>query len=174
MDSSYDGVVTGIDPGTDSSAWVSIKGGLVVGHGYEKNEKLADKMRASLFSGHVVGIEMVASYGMPVGESTFETVFWIGSFWECCRYGGVERIYKLYRKQDREFPAVCMHLCKSNRAKDANVKTAIMDLYSPTGGGKEPVVGTKLEPGPLYGITSHKWQALAVAITCRDNLPNLT
>lgn len=55
------------------------------------------------------------------------------------------------------------HLCGSLRAKDANVRQAIIDRY-----GGQAAIGRKATPGPLYGVTSHAWAALAVAITARE------
>jgi len=52
---------------------------------------------------------------------------------------------------------VKMHLCGSARAKDANIRQALLDRLGP--------VGTKKAPGPLYGVKSHIWAALAVAVT---------
>jgi hypothetical protein len=42
------------------------------------------------------------------------------------------------------------------RAKDANIRQALLDLIGPQ--------GTKAQPGPTYGIKSHTWAALAVAV----------
>jgi len=42
------------------------------------------------------------------------------------------------------------------RAKDANIRQALLDLIGPQ--------GTKKTPGPTYGIKSHTWAALAVAV----------
>lgn len=170
----FKGLVTGIDPGPSQSAWVTLDGKDVVEHGYMDSDKLADSMSCGKFRDQVVACEMVASYGMPVGEDTFETVYWIGRFASCCLFGGARNFYRLYRKQDREFPSILMHMCKTNRAKDSNVRQAIIDLYDPVGGGKTPQVGTSKARGPLYGISKHNWQAMAVAITCRDNLETLT
>lgn len=169
-------LVTGIDPGTTHSGWVTLDGMDVVEAGYDENETLASMIRDMKFANQTIGIEMIASYGMPAGESLFETVYWIGVFDECSSSGMVKNFYKIYRKQDREFPGVCMYICKNNKAKDANIKRAILDMYEPTGGGAEGRVGTKKEPGPLFKLKglSHCWQAMAVAITCRDNLSNLT
>lgn len=176
MESQYKGLVTGIDPGTTHSGWVTLSGEDVVDVGYDENEVLASKIRDMKFAGHVIGIEMIASYGMPAGESLFETVYWIGVFDECSKSGMVKDFYKIYRKQDREFPGVCMYICKNNRAKDINIKHAIKDMYEPTGGGKNGVIGTKKQPGPLFKLKGleHCWQAMAVAIVCRDNIGNLT
>lgn len=99
-------------------------------------------------------VEMVASYGMPVGWDVFETVYWIGRF---CEAAPIH--YRVPRKD------VKMHLCQSMRAKDANIRQALLDRYPKTGGGKTPQIGTKAQPGPLYGMKSHLWAALAVAVT---------
>lgn len=57
-----------------------------------------------------------------------------------------------------------LHLCNSVRAKDANIRQALIDRY----GGKEKAIGKKKSPGPLYGIKSHMWAALALAVTYHD------
>jgi hypothetical protein len=105
-----------------------------------------------------VACEMVACYGMPVGSTTFETVLWIGRFWAACL--GTERAWHLVYRKD-----VKIALCNSMKAKDANIRQALLDMYEPSGGGKVPQVGTKNAPGPLYGVKSHAWSALAIAIT---------
>jgi len=49
-----------------------------------------------------------------------------------------------------------LHLCGTNKAKDANVRQALIDCLGPP--------GTKKSPGPTYGIKSHLWAALALAV----------
>jgi hypothetical protein len=51
---------------------------------------------------------------------------------------------------------VKLHLCNSPRAKDGNVRQALIDRVGPQ--------GTKKGQGPTYGIKSHEWAALAVAV----------
>jgi hypothetical protein len=51
---------------------------------------------------------------------------------------------------------VKLHLCDSPRAKDGNVRQALLDRLGPQ--------GTKKAPGPTYGVKSHEWAALAVAV----------
>ncbi len=98
---------------------------------------------------------MIACYGMPVGAETFETCVWIGRFIEAANTDPA----LVFRKD------VKMHLCHTMRAKDANIRQALLDLFPATGGGKTPQVGTKKQPGPLFGVKSHAWAALAVAVT---------
>jgi hypothetical protein len=99
-----------------------------------------------------LAIEMFASQGMPVGQTTFDTVRWIGRFQQAWRYPDAVRL--IYRHQ------VKMHICGHPRAKDANIRQALIDKLGP--------VGTKLAKGPLYGVKSHAWAALAVAVTALE------
>jgi hypothetical protein len=102
----------------------------------------------------VLAIEMVASYGMAVGRDVFETVRWVGRFQQAWHAPGYVRL--VYRQD------VKMHLCQSMRAKDANIRQALIDrLGAP---------GTKKNPGPTYGVKGHGWSALAVAVTAADQL----
>ena len=108
-----------------------------------------------------LAIEGLASYGMPVGAEVFETAYWIGGFIERWLFGRPysPRPRLIYRKD------VKLHICGNTRAKDANVRQALIDRYGP---GKERAVGLKKSPGPLYGLTSDCWSALAVAITAAE------
>jgi hypothetical protein len=56
-------------------------------------------------------------------------------------------------------------LCNSSKAKDSNVRQALLDLFPRSGGGATPQIGTKSQPGPLYGVSTHAWPALGVAVT---------
>ncbi|KVP90912.1 hypothetical protein WJ95_09470 [Burkholderia ubonensis] len=102
-------------------------------------------------------IEMIASYGMAVGREVFETCVWIGRFQQAWR--DPDSVKLIYRRD------VKLHLCGTSNAKDPNVRQAVIDLFPREGGGKTPQIGTKGQPGPLYGVSSHAWPALAVAIT---------
>jgi hypothetical protein len=60
---------------------------------------------------------------------------------------------------------VKMHLCGNTRAKDGNIRQALLDRFGP---GKAIACGTKKQPGPLYGVSKDVWQALALAVTWSD------
>ena len=47
---------------------------------------------------------------------------------------------------------------------------ALLDLFPRTGGGATPQIGTKGKPGPLYGVSSHAWAALGVAVTASHQM----
>jgi hypothetical protein len=105
----------------------------------------------------VLAIEMVASYGMPVGREVFDTCVWIGRFAE--RWGTEGDVRMVYRSD------VKLHLTNSRRSKDPNVRQALLDKFGP---GKELAVGKKASPGPLYGLTGDCWSALGVAVTAAE------
>lgn len=151
-------MILAIDPGTAESAWCLFDGTKVLDCDIQPNGVVLAKLRCFEPEPDHLAIEMIASYGMPVGKEVFETCLWIGRFIEAADRHGVQA--KLTYRKD-----VKMHLCNSARAKDGNVRQALIDLFPPTGGGKTPQIGTKYSPGPLYGVSSHIWAALAVAVT---------
>jgi len=147
-----------IDPGPVKSAYVEIRDGDIIDSGIVTNYELADKLKAQYEQFAV--IEMIASYGMPVGKEVFETCLWIGRFIESANCN-----YELIYRKD-----IKMHLCGSTRAKDSNIRQALIDIYGP---GKEKAIGKKKMPGPLYGLKADMWAALAVAVTYNDNLGDM-
>jgi hypothetical protein len=153
--------VLAIDPGTTHSAWLIYRDGTVLDFGHVANEGVIEMLRREAYEDTTVAIEMIASYGMSVGREVFETCVWIGRFAQVAidANQGVEYVY---RKD------VKLHVCGTPRAKDANIRQALLDRFERTGGGKTPQIGTKAKPGPLYGISSHVWSALAVAVTYSD------
>jgi hypothetical protein len=146
-----------IDPGNEESAYVAYDcdAGSVLAFGKKANADVLQWMISpSSFNAQHIAIEMIASYGMPVGREVFETCVWIGRFIEA--WGAPYTL--VYRKD------VKLHLCGNARAKDGNVRQALIDRY----GGKQKAIGTKREPGPLYGVSADVWSALAVAVTWSD------
>jgi hypothetical protein len=147
-----------IDPGTEQSALMSLRSdGSVCGAIWD-NDQLLAALRSRVFGvfddGVHLVIEEIQSYGMAVGREVFTTCVWSGRFAEAwTRQDG--RPWSLLGRRD-----VKLHLCGSARAKDANIRQALIDRY----GGK---AATK-KGGPLYGITSHLWAALALAVTYQD------
>lgn len=149
-------MILAIDPGTFESAYVRMDGNYRPAEfGKLPNGDLLDKVRV-LYGDELV-CEMVASYGMAVGKEVFETVFWIGRFWEA--FPGKERAL-LYRREEK----LC--LCGSVKANDGNIRQALVDrfAYGVPNKGK----GTKAAPGWFYGFRADIWQAYAVAVTYAD------
>lgn len=147
-------IVAGLDPGPEESALVITDGERIVSAYYQPNQYILARMDEEL---GVLVIEQIASYGMAVGEAIFETVFWSGRFAQAY---GMSRVARLKRLE------VKLHLCHDSRAKDGNIRQAILDRF----GGKEAAMGRKAKPGPLYGISRDLWSALAVALTYHDSI----
>lgn len=101
-----------------------------------------------------VAVEMIEAMGMAVGREVFETCVNIGRIEEqAARAGHVaERITRR---------SVKLLLCGSMRAKDPNVRQAILDRYGAT---KAEAIGTKRAPGPLYGVSGDVWAAIGVGL----------
>ena len=150
-------MILAIDPGTFESAFVRMDGNYrPVSFGKIPNEELLQRIYGAEKEDRLV-IEMVASYGMAVGKEVFETVLWIGRFWEA--FPG-EKKALLYRREEK------MTLCGSAKAKDANIRQALVDrfAYGVPNGGK----GLKNAPGWFYGFRADVGQAYAVAVTYAD------
>lgn len=139
--------ILAIDPGTTQSGYCLFSRGTVLESGVVENGALLRLVSISAATG--LAIEMIASYGMPVGKEVFETCVWIGRYQQA--WPDPELVRLIYRRD------VKLHLCGSPRAKDGNIRQALLDKLGP--------VGTKKEPGPLYGVKSHAWAAVAVAVT---------
>jgi hypothetical protein len=152
--------VLAIDPGSEQSAYVLWDGEKVQAHAKGCNESVVMlfECRPPDFVADRVVIEEIASYGMPVGREVFQTVRWAGRFEDRAATKACVGVDYLPRRD------VKLHLCGQARAKDANIRQAVIDRF----GGKEKAIGTKKQQGPLYGLKADEWQALALAITFHD------
>lgn len=153
-------IIVAIDPGPTRSAWLTLNTatGGIRNMALSSNEDLLGLIRTDIAPAtgpvELVVIEKVEGFGMPVGAEVFETVFWSGRFAEAATPVRVDRIGR---------KAVKLHLCGSMRAKDPNIRQALIDRY-----GGSAAIGRKATPGPLYGISGDLWAALAVAVTYAD------
>lgn len=152
--------ILAIDPGYEQSAVVRLVEGGVTFSETSPNGSVVDGLSSGILihTADLVLIEQIASYGMPVGREVFETVYWSGRFHQAVNdnyYLKGVPVCRLPRK------TVVTQICGSARAKDANVRQALIDRY---GGSRSEAVGTKAKPGPLYGVHGDQWAALALAV----------
>lgn len=155
--------ILAIDPGTNKSAYVLFDSeiGLPLDFDWIDNcdilrriASLTDMRSTSHEQADAMIIEDIESFGMAVGDSVFQTCKWMGQFelrWKMC----LQDYHYLKRSE------IKLALCNNKRAKDANIRQALINIY---GGSRQLAVGTKKDKGPLYGIKSHIWSALAVAV----------
>jgi len=162
-------IIVGIDPGNIHSAYAAYDEAThtVLEADKVENGQLLDYLNVQQDSQTLFAIEMIASYGMPVGATVFDTCVWIGRFYETIIGAQMMAPALVYRKD------VKMYLCHTMRAKDSNIRQAIIDRFPATGGGKVPQIGTKKEKGPLFGIRSDIWAAIGVALTYSNKIKDL-
>jgi len=142
-------IVLAIDPGPERSAIVEWDGKTILHFRIAPNDTLLCEDFPMSHAGIMV-IEQIKSYGMAVSDSIFNTVFWTGRFCQAWK-GPWSRVPR------RE---VKLHLCGSMRAKDSNIRQALIDRFG--------APGTKKAPGLTYGISKDLWQAFALAVYWTD------
>jgi len=143
--------VFAIDPGPELSAYFFMDskiGPRTSSFGVVPTETIFRLMSEHRHTIDVVAIEMIASYGMSVGQEVFETCVNIGMFLREA-YACDLKAHRVTRKQ------IVTHICNNPRGNDSTVRTALIDKYG------QP--GTKNNQGPTYGISKDCWSALAVA-----------
>lgn len=155
------GLIFAIDPGTTQSGWVLYDGEKVVDAGVAPNHDVLRWVQAGQ-GADVLAIEMMKARGMPTSNDELRTLVWLGRFQQAWREP--DAVHLVYRQD------VKLNICGSMKAKDTNIRAALIDLFPATGGGKVPQIGTSKQPGPLYGVSSHAWPALGVAVTAAHQL----
>lgn len=155
-----DKLILAIDPGNELSAYAILdedNGLKLYRFGKIPNEELLNIAThdPEVYGVDRVAIEMVACYGMPVGKEVFETCVMIGRLAQALTPAvGPQNISYVYRKDEK------MNLCHTMKAKDANIRQALIDRFGP--------VGTKKNPGWFYGVSKDVWAAVAVGTTYYD------
>ena len=147
-------MILGIDPGTFQSAYVlyniSPLGPQIVLKGLIPNDEIIAHIRVLIatycFTAY---IEDVGCYGMPVGREVFDMVRFSGRLQQMF----IEADIKCKFIPRRE---IKLYFCNSMKAKDGNIRQALIDRFG------EP--GTKKRPGMLYGVKADIWSALAIAV----------
>lgn len=142
--------VIAIDPGPEHSGIVVWDGSVRL-TGTIGNDIILESMQQWIndFSVGLVAVEQLCNQGRTVGQSTFDAAIWAGRF--------VEKAVQCHcdfqlatRSEIKKW-----HCGKFVGVNDAQIRGILIKKYG------EP--GTKKKPGKTYGVTSHAWQALAVA-----------
>jgi hypothetical protein len=146
-------IILGIDPGHKQTAWLAWSSDKKEPLDFDivENEAFLSNIgEFQEYNPYVSIIEGIQSFGMPVGKEVFETVFFIGRLWERLPY--IKHL--VYRKD------IKMHFCQTPRAKDGNIRQALIDRFGSP--------GTKKDKGILYGISKDVWSALAISVYWDD------
>jgi hypothetical protein len=146
-------MILGIDPGPFESACVWWDGEKISGFGINKNAVVSDVISSPHYPKAVVAVEHLQCFGMAVGKEVFETAYWIGHF-RCQAINARRMFLPVFRSE------IKMYYCNSMRAKDSNIRQALIDRF-----GKP---GTKKAPGLTYGIHGDIWSAFAIAVMVMD------
>lgn len=155
-------ITLNIDPGNVESAFLfyDTGHGKPLRFGIVANGELLAVVRANRHGNLIAdefAVEKIAMGGMVAGQETFDTAMWVGRFVEAWNYTGTRKPATLVRRIDEK-----MHLCHDSRAKDTNIRQALIDKFGP---GKDVAIGKKKSPGPLFGVAADVWSALAIAVT---------
>jgi hypothetical protein len=176
-----------IDPGPVHSGWMLLQSTEPREWGYLSNDMLIQKVRGN----HNLVIEDMSHFGpnIRVGRDVFETCKWMGRFEQ---QSGHKAIYILRQ-------TIKTHITGMATATDANVRLALIDKYGgereAVGGSKckscggkgwngrgrpacedchhwsdDEGCGYEVHPGPLFGIKSHEWSALALGLTYLETI----
>ena len=154
-------LIVGIDPANVQTAVIveSVKENKIILKGIFPNEELGsvisevNRLAIDREAKVHIGIEMIASYGMAVGATVFETCVTIGRLLQICEDYFGQTPQRIFRKD------VKMCLCHTMKAKDANIRQALIDIYG--------IPGTKKNPNPYYNDSEERmskdlWAALGV------------
>ncbi|MCD7805406.1 MAG: hypothetical protein LUH03_09775 [Oscillospiraceae bacterium] len=155
--------ILAIDPGNIKSAYCLIDGETLRPLDFDilGNEDLRHYLRQMPFEeGDWAAIEMIASYGMPVGREVFDTCRWIGRFEETLTRRLLAPPTLVYRMEEKQ------HICHNSRANDSNIRRALIDRFATH--DLKTGRGTKKNPDWFYGFRADIWAAYAVAITCAE------
>jgi hypothetical protein len=149
--------IIGIDTGSEQSGFVvyNPQTNSLCDKYKMENNMLLDHLGMFGVDQHILAIEMVACYGMPVGKNIFDTALWIGrtvQHWVSMK-GKFCLVYRMQYK---------MHFTGNSRAKDSNIRQALIDRF----GDK----GTKEAQGFFYGISADMWSASAIALFTYDKM----
>lgn len=172
--------ILGIDPGTTESGVVVYATGLqrVLMAGNYSNHELRNAIhgvesRAGMVAGFMGAftisecvIEIIAGRNQRAGQETFNTAHWSGVFGEAWRIAACANPPRPPRFLYRHEVGRWLGLPGRSR-KDADIRGELIFRFGPT---RQQAVGTKRNPGPLYGVKKDAWQALGVVIAWLEKL----
>ena len=141
----------GIDPGPTESAYCLLRDNVPLAFSKVPNQALREYL-ANNVQYDVVCIEHFQSFGMALGKSSIDTMYVIGELRHQLSSAG-KSWHPVLRGQ------IKMHHCKSMRAKDSNIRQAMLDRF-----GEDSIK----KGGVLYKCSKDCWSSLAIACFAYD------
>lgn len=140
--------ILAIDPGTTKSGFVlwNAANNTIENKGIIANKQLLNYLKKA--NNEITLIEMLSSYGKPVGAEVYETIFWIGRFYEAVENQN-QKVMRCLRRE------IKMHHCRSVKAKDKDIRNVLIMKYG--------APGTKAKQGITYGLANDMWAAFALS-----------
>jgi hypothetical protein len=145
------GRILAIDPGTHQSGYVVYEAGRVHEVGIIPNHDMLARVAAN--DCDVLAIEKIVSYGRAVGQEVFDTCEWAGRFRQV--WGCPDESLSITRLEVKKRVGL------RGSATDSQVNKRLLEIVGPK--------GTKANPGPTYGVSTHSWAALGVALVAAES-----
>ena len=149
-------IILAIDTGTTETGYCILEAETYkpLQFGKVANSEILDIIRCVGEYGDArIAIEGFQSFGMPLGQSTIESITWNGRYIQLAEDNNIPWEY-VYRKDEK------IHLCGTMKAKDANIRQALIDRFGE--------VGVKKSPGFFYGFKGDIWSAMAIGVVALD------
>ena len=150
--------IIGIDPGPRESALCVLNNLDIIASAYGENHEI----RSVLFSEIIRGHGVYLAVEKPVcrkwaGVEVSDTAIVSGIFIGIAISSGLrsENAFLITRSKIR------WHICNSKKANDSMIRKKLIEQFNPE-------YNLHHNAGVLKGVTGDIWQALAVAVTCRD------
>ena len=151
--------ILALDPGSMDTGWVLIgeaPPAAPLRFGVDPNAVLSSAITLADFD--LLAIESIpAVYGHSALPALCDALRWEGRFIERAERANVP-VQLVARQQVKAW------LCSAAHAKDGDVRAELIRRW-----GGDTAIGKKAARGPLYGITSHVWPALAVGAWAQGN-----
>lgn len=149
--------ILSIDTGTIESGYCLSEGYKPLRFGKISNEDLLQIVKEEEYD--VLVYEAFQSYGMPVGQTTIDSITWNGRYIQSA-LDREKRTEPIFRREEK------MCLCGTMKAKDANIRQALIDRFAQFDfkNGK----GTKKRKDYFYGFSKDSWSAAAILTTFLD------
>ena len=109
--------------------------------------------RRAAQSGTPCSVAVERTQAGPPSTAVVRTTEVVGRLWEACTARSMD-CHLYYRRQVLQALG-----CARHGNKDSHVRNALIEIH---GGSRQVAIGKKADPGPLYGVSSHAWQALGV------------